>query len=325
MNNLISVIIPVYNSAKYLERCLESVVHQTHKNLEIIIVNDGSDDQSAEIINLWGQKDPRIIQIHQTNQGVSAARNQGLKIAKGNCIGFIDADDAVEEDLYEFLYHNLEKYEADISHCGFKLVKQDCLKNFYDTGIILVQNKGEALADILSGERIEPSVWNKLYRKSILKNVYFQNDIKTNEDLLFNVEAFYNAKLSVFEDQVKYSYFSNSDSASRSTFTIKKAEDLTEVGKRIKEILKEDSIREKAEKFYTAKLIMVLQALQINQLQNSTFAKSLRKEVSSLRATPMGFRTRVLKIILIQFPYLYSTFRFVYDLFFVKNQKWKNH
>ena len=325
MNNLISVIIPVYNSGKYLERCLNSLIAQTHENLEIIIINDGSKDNSAEIIEKFTSKDQRIIAVHQENQGVSAARNKGLEIAKGEFIGFVDADDEAEKDLYELLYHNLQKYEADISHCGFELVKPDETIKFHDSGIVLIQTKFDAIAEILSGQRIEPSTCNKLYKKSVLQNVFFPSDIKTNEDLLFNVEAFYNAEKSVFEDQVKYKYFSNSTSASHSVFTEKKAEDLYAVAKRIKEILKDEHIKGRADQFYAAKLLTILQALQTNHLQNSALAKTLRREISPLNVSEMGLRTQVLKMVLVKFPFLYPAFRFVYDLFFIKNQKWKNH
>ena len=304
---------------------MQSVISQTHQNLEIIVINDGSQDQSAEIINLWAQKDQRIIPIHQKNQGVSSARNEGLKIAKGDYIGFIDADDEAKIDMYEFLYKNLLKYDADISHCGFELVKPNQTIQFHNTEIILVQHQYEGVAEILSGQRVEPSTCNKLYKKSVLRNVFFPKNIKTNEDLLFNVEAFNNAKKSIFEDQVKYKYISNSESASRSMFTLKKAEDLYKVAEKIKEILKNEPIKERAELFYTQKLITILQALHSNQLQNTKFTKSLRKEISALDVTKMGFRTIVLKMVLVKFPFFYTSFRFVYDLFYMKNQKWKNH
>ena len=325
MNDLISIIIPVFNNEKHLERCVKSVIAQTHQHLEIIIINDGSQDHSATIIEELAAHDRRIITFHQENQGVSAARNKGLHLATGDFIGFIDADDETYPDLYEFLLQNLLQHHADISHCGFEWVKADQTLKFHDSGIVLVQNKEEGLSEILSGQRVEPSTCNKLYRKSVLQNVFFPEDIKTNEDLLFNVEAFYNAEKSVFEDQIKYKYHSNSNSASRSAFTLKKAEDLYKVAQRIKEIVVGDGLLEKADRFYIGKLLTILQALQNNQLQKTEFAKSLRQELAALNFSKLGLRIQVLKMVLVKFPFLYPVFRFMYDLFFMKNQKWKNH
>ena len=105
----------------------------------------------------------------------------------------------------------------------------------------------------------------------------------------------------------------------------KKAEDLYAVAKRIKEILKDEHIKERADQFYAAKLLTILQALQTNHLQSSALAKTLRREISPLNISEIGLRTQVLKMVLVKFPFLYPAFRFVYDLFFMKNQKWKNH
>ncbi len=325
MNNLISVIIPVYNNDKYLKRCLESVCGQTHQNLEIIIVNDGSEDNSAEIIEDFSLRDKRVVVFHQENQGVSAARNKGLHLAKGDCIGFVDADDILYEDMYEFLFQNLENYNADISHCGFELVKPDATIRFHGTGDILIQNKYEALIEILSGVKVEPSACTKLYRKCVLKNVFFPLDIKINEDLLFNVEAFHKAHNSVFKDTIKYKYFSNPCSASRSKFTQKKATDLYAVAVRIYDILKNTPIREQAELFYVEKLLTILQALQSNKLQGVKISKKLRHEISTINVRSMGIRICVLKTLLLDYSIFYPVFRFVYDLLFMKKQKWKNH
>lgn len=118
----ISIIIPVYNIAEYLPRCLDSVLVQTHKNLEIIVVDDGSIDSSKDVINAYAEKDSRIVAIFKENSGVSDTRNKGLEIATGDYIGFVDGDDYIEPDMYEILLKNALKYNADISHCGYKLI-----------------------------------------------------------------------------------------------------------------------------------------------------------------------------------------------------------
>ncbi|MDQ0478174.1 glycosyltransferase [Chryseobacterium sp. MDT2-18] len=323
MNDLISVIIPVYNNAQYLERCLESVVSQTYRNLEIIIVNDGSQDRSAEIIECFSSRDHRIIAIHQKNQGVSAARNAGLAIAKGNCIGFVDADDEVHPDMYEFLYHNLEKYEVDISHCGFELVKSDPTVKFHDTGIVLVQNKVEALKELLAGDRVEPSTCNKLFKMEILKKIRFAVDIKINEDLLFNVEAFNNAQRSIFEDVVKYKYHHNPVSASRSSKILFIQEEVYKAAQKIRLLLQDDEMKEAVEKFYVTKLLTSLKSLKKHHLFASELAKRHRTELKQNTTKKLGLRVSILKNLLVYFPFFYHPFIYFYDMLFAKNQKWK--
>lgn len=124
MSPQISLIIPVYNVENYIIRCLESTIHQTYINLEIILVDDGSTDNSGKICDEYALSDKRITVIHQTNQGLSMARNNGIDVATGDYISFIDSDDWIEHDMYEFLYHNLIQYKADISMCKFKAINE---------------------------------------------------------------------------------------------------------------------------------------------------------------------------------------------------------
>jgi|APEBP8051073220_1049391.scaffolds.fasta_scaffold02130_5 Glycosyltransferases involved in cell wall biogenesis len=325
MDKLISIIIPVYNGEHFLERCLRSVIAQTYKNLEIIVVNDGSTDRSAEKINRFVEIDKRIIPIHQQNKGVSAARNAGLKKATGDFIGFVDGDDEVLPDMYEFLLNNAINYDADISHCGFELVKKDSTINFHNTGVMMTHNKFQGVAEILSGQRVEPSPCNKLFKKEVIANVSFPEDIKNNEDLLFNVEAFYHANTSVFQDVVKYKYIHNSESASRTSFTVEKANDIYQVAKRIKFLLNDEPLKENVERFYAFKMLTLLQVMHQNRLRKSEIANIIRTEVSKIQTRKMGFRIHFTKVLLMTFPFLYGASRFIYDLFFSKNQKWKNH
>ena len=324
MKELISVIIPAYNAEQFLGACLSSMTEQTYENLEVIVVNDGSSDKTGEIAAQWGQKDFRIKVVHQDNQGVSAARNAGLEIAKGDYIGFVDADDEVKNDFYEFLYQNLKKYEADISHCGFELVKNERIVQFHNTGIILVQNKVEALQELLSGARIEPSTCNKLFKKEVIKNLFFATDIKFNEDLLFNIEAFKNAEKTVFEDVVKYKYNFNPSSASRSSKTLFIEEEIYNAAKRVRFLLQDNETKAAVEKFYVAKLLTSLKSLKKDKLFQTGVAKKMRSELKQNTTRNLGLRLSVLKVLLVNFPFLYDPIIYFYDLLFAKNQKWNN-
>lgn len=323
MNDLISIIIPAYNAEPFLETTLRSVVAQTYQNIEIIVVNDGSTDQTGEIADEWARKDERIIAIRQGNQGVSAARNKGLAIAKGNYIGFVDADDEIEPDMYEFLYDNIRKYDADISHCGFELVKKDKTVQFHNTGIILVQDRVQVLQELLAGTRVEPSACTKLFKKEIIQNIRFATDIKINEDLLFNMEAFNNSQKSIFEDVVKYKYQYNPNSASRSSKTLFIGEEVYKVANRIKMLFQDEEIKDSVEKFYVAKLLTTLKSLKKHRLFKSELAKQHRAELKRNTAKNLGLRLSVLKNLLVYFPFFYDPFIYFYDMLFATNQKWK--
>ena len=323
MNDLISIIIPVFNNDKHLERCLESVISQTYENLEIIIINDGSTDNTGKLLDEIVLKDHRIKLIHQQNQGVSTTRNNALKIATGNLIGFIDADDEIASDMYEFLHHNLQKYNADISHCGFELKKMDKIVKFHGTGITLLQDNFEAIKELLSGKRVEPSSCTKLFRKSVIGSTKFASDIKINEDLLFNIEVFLNAKKIIFEDVVKYRYNFNPASASRSSQALDRLKDGYEVANRIKKLLIQKEVKDSLNQFYVGKLLANLKTFKDENKFTTDFAKIHSAELRKITTKNMGLRIRTLKSLLLNFPFLYHPFVFFYAIFFSKNQKWK--
>ncbi|WP_147556461.1 glycosyltransferase family 2 protein [Catenibacterium mitsuokai] len=193
-NNLISVIVPVYNLENYIERCLASIQSQTYSNIEIIVVDDGSIDSSWNIINRIAKEDNRIIPIHKENGGVSSARMLGLANANGEWIGFVDGDDEIEEDMYEVLINNAFEYDADISHCGYKMIFNDGrITSFYDTKVKKIQDNTTGIIDLLEGDLIEPGLCNKLYKKSLFEDIELDTNIKINEDLLLNYYLFKNS------------------------------------------------------------------------------------------------------------------------------------
>lgn len=122
MDKVISVIIPVYNIEKYLDRCLESIINQSYTNLEIILIDDGSTDNSGKICDDYKNQDNRIIVVHKKNEGVSQARNLGISIATGEFLSFVDGDDTVEKDMFLTLINNAYKYNADFSCCGVRFI-----------------------------------------------------------------------------------------------------------------------------------------------------------------------------------------------------------
>lgn len=236
----ISIIVPVYNIAQYLARCLDSIINQTYKNLEIIIVDDGSVDSSREIIEEYKKKDSRIISIFKENSGVSDTRNLGIESATGDYIGFVDGDDYIEPNMFEFLMDNAIKHNADISHCGYQMVFPSRTDYYYNTGEVIVQDNNKGVLDLLQGTIIEPGIWNKLYKRSVIGDVRMPSGIRINEDFLFNVMVFANAEKSVFEDKPMYHYILRKNSAATSSISEHKLFDGETVRERIVELFKDN-------------------------------------------------------------------------------------
>ena len=234
----ISVIVPVYNIEKYIVKTVESIRNQTHKNLEIILVDDGSSDNSGRILDDIAAKDSRIQVIHQENFGVTSARIAGIKIATGDWIGFVDGDDFIEPDMYDVLLKNAVEYQADISHCGYQMVFPSRVDYYHNTKRKVLQDVQKGLYDLLSGDYVEPGLWNKLYRSSIVKDVINQDlvdkSIKINEDILMNYYFFKFAKVSVFYDICPYHYILREGSAATSKINQNKLYDPIRVLKIIK-------------------------------------------------------------------------------------------
>lgn len=213
----ISIIIPVFNIEAHISGCLDSVIAQTYRNLEIIIVDDGSKDNTPAIADQYAMRDSRIRLIHQENSGVTSARLNGVAVAKGDFIGFVDGDDYIEPDMFQKLMENAVKFHADISHCGYRMVFHNRVDMYYGTGRLVEQDRMTGLKDLLTGAFIEPGLVNKLFRRELfdglLHNGVMDRSIKNHEDLLMNYYLFREAKTSVFEDVCPYHYLVRGDSA----------------------------------------------------------------------------------------------------------------
>ena len=245
MFDLISIIVPVYNIAQDLPNCLDSILAQTYPNIEIVAVNDGSPDDSGEILDRYAERHANIRVIHKENGGVTSARLRGIQEASGEWIGFVDGDDMIEPDMYERLLKNAKEHDAQISHCGYQLCLPDGRVNyFHNTGLLAKQDKTTALKELLSGSIIEPGLWNKLFHKTLFHNLLHgdavDTSIKINEDLLMNFYLFSAAEQTVFEDWCPYLYIAREGSASRSKLNLHKIYDPI----RVKEIIRKAASEE---------------------------------------------------------------------------------
>lgn len=217
---LISVIVPVYNVEAYLERCICSIISQSYKMLEIILVDDGSTDNSGKICDAYKEKDERIKVIHKSNAGPSVARNYGLQIASGNYIGFIDSDDYIAADMYEELYKCM-KPGIDIVCCGSLSVEKHKKRIAFKTKGVTVFNREEALFELLKGELISFSACDKLFRKELIKGTRFPK-ARLCEDLPFTYQMIKGSNKVVNIGAVKYFYCYRENSRSKAAFTIKR-------------------------------------------------------------------------------------------------------
>ncbi len=183
-NSLISIIVPIFNVETYISECIESIQNQTYQNLQIILVDDGSVDQSGIICDKYALKDLRIEVIHQHNQGVVAARKHGLDRAKGKYIGFVDGDDYIEPDMYQMLIQEMERSKADFVHSGFWESNKKI--EFSNERIKVSEVRYKLLKDVILESYITPSNWSKLFKAHLIKRAYDQldNDCSLGEDLL---------------------------------------------------------------------------------------------------------------------------------------------
>ena len=217
-DNMISVIIPAYNCAQWLPRCLESLLNQTYPNLEIIVVNDGSKDNTIEVMTDYTDRYEHVKLITKKNGGEYAARVTGVEHARGSWVAFVDADDEVDPDMYERLMRNAQTYNAQISHCGFKMVYSDGkIVYLHNTGELRIQNRETALRDLLEEIIVENGLPGKLFRKELFVGIKERMDfsIVNNGDMLMNYYLFEKIETAVFEDFCPYHYLQRQGSASR--------------------------------------------------------------------------------------------------------------
>lgn len=211
----ISVIIPVFNMQEHLTRCIDSVISQSYKNLEIILVDDGSTDNSASICDSYKSLDKRIKVIHKANGGLSSARNEGLEVATGELIAFVDSDDWLEFDMLEYLINILYKYNSDIAEC-------DAFREVYDERINKSQPNKEHI-NLLSREQAllmiiktsKTGVWKRLYRSFLFQDIRFPDGM-INEDFIVSYQVFAKSKKIAVSNQKKYYYYQGGQSITRS-------------------------------------------------------------------------------------------------------------
>lgn len=209
---LISVIVPVYNVEKYLNKCVESIINQSYKNLQIILIDDGSKDKSGKICDEYAKKDKRIEVTHKENAGVSAARNTGVEKAKGEWITFVDADDWIEKGLCSILYIKARQNDCEIAMCGYSRVVGSSSEviNFKEKETIL--NSKEYLIAALNPQTGVGFCHTKLIKKTVINEIRFQEKLKVGEDAIYNEMIAKNITKAIYVKEPLYNYRINMNS-----------------------------------------------------------------------------------------------------------------
>jgi len=215
MTDKISIIVPVYNVEKYLKECIESILSQTYKNIEIILIDDGSTDNSGKICDEYLKKDSRVKVIHKENGGLSDARNTGIEIASGKYIGFVDSDDYIAKDMYDFLYQNIKRKNAEISGCNRFLVYENKIEIYGKKECYEVMDSQRAIQMLCTIGYIGASAYTKLYEAKLFKDIRYPKG-KINEDMYTTYKLFDKANRIVYDATPKYYYRQRSGSITNS-------------------------------------------------------------------------------------------------------------
>lgn len=204
---LVSVIVAVYNIEEYLPRCVDSILAQTYENLEIVLVDDGSQDRSGSICDAYAEKDRRVKVIHKKNGGLSDARNAGMDAASGEYIGFVDGDDWIEPDMYRAMYYACEREKAQVAACRYKqITKSGVIDGSAGNSVSL--SRDEALEIYVCGDDrylIYNSVWSKLFVRDLVGDMRFPVG-KNSEDIMFTTRAFCRMERLAYLDEAYYNY-----------------------------------------------------------------------------------------------------------------------
>lgn len=221
MNELITVIVPVYNVENYLERCIDSIINQTYKKLEILLINDGSKDKSGEICDDYAKKDDRIKVIHKENGGVSSARNIGLEKARGEYISFIDADDWIEKNMYEEMLKRIEESNVKMVRCSYYKEydeKQEALEHIYkENQKINLKHERQKVIELLISGRLHAYLPLLLIKKSVIsKNLKFNTQVAMREDMIWLIDLVCSLQSFYIDITPYYHYYQNPNSATNS-------------------------------------------------------------------------------------------------------------
>lgn len=289
--NLISVIVPIYNQQENLDRSIQSILNQKYENLEIILVNDGSTDESLSIMRHYEKKDSRIIIIDKSNGGVSSARNEGLKLAKGDLIGFIDPDDWIDSNMYSSMYNNLVKNNAEVVLCNYSVEKSDSKSSRIINTNKTKMKKDEIvnflIADMINMDTLDisrPSIMGSVCRMLIKKDMIFSNEITFDEnipymeDLLFVIDVLFNTDVAAIDSSIHYHY-NQIDGSASNRYLSNFFENHLEVFQKIKKLMINYNYMDVLDERLKYRYIYLI----MNTIKNEARSSNPKKETKKLK------------------------------------------
>ncbi|MDR3598468.1 glycosyltransferase [Clostridium sp.] len=312
----ISVIVPVYNVEKYLEKCVDSILSQTFKDFEVILVDDGSKDRCGIICDKYESLDNRVKVIHKTNGGLSSARNSGLEIASGEYVAFVDSDDWIDKSMYKELYNEAKKHNADIVQCKFIKAKDEnvSIYNNESNEAEVIRNL-EALCNLYNEKCIETVVtWNKLYRRYLFNDIVFPNG-KIHEDQFTTYKLLYKANKVVLVDKELYYYRQTPNSIMNSDFNMSRLDFLEALDQRLEffkkinnELLYKQTIKTYVNvlKEYYFKCQNSKNEEQILKIIREKYKK---KFIEYMNNNEVGFKDKVINTIFLISPGIYKNMK----------------
>ena len=264
MRDIVSVIVPIYKVEEYLEECIGSIVNQSYRDLEIILIDDGSPDKCPNICDTWGKKDSRIKVIHKKNGGLSDARNAGLNICSGKYIAFVDSDDMIRPNMIELLMSTLKREKADICACNINCIYPD-KEISWGTNRYTVGNSERMLGMLYSDSEFPVCVWNKVYKRELFDTIRFPKG-KTCEDAFTMYLLLHKAQRIVQITDALYCYRIRSDSIMTSSFS-KRSMDEEEAWRMNYEFMRVHYpiLKKKAYTFYLQSVNILIHKIKIEQ------------------------------------------------------------
>ena len=314
----LSIIVPIYNVEKYLPRCIESILNQTFKDFELVLVNDGSTDKCKEICEKYKKMDSRIIVANKKNGGLSSARNLGLDISKGDYIGFVDSDDFIHVNMYEILFNIINTNGSDIVICDYHKVNEDNIKkceemksNNHDIRVENINNI-DSIEKVLTVGKKFIVAWNKIYKRSLFDNLRYKEGVIYEDEFLAHRILYKCSKVSII-NQALYYYVQRKGSIVNSPFSSKNFDKVYAIKDRV-DFLNEKKITnliDKAEKSFMDYFVWNY-FMGYQRLENIEYElKGLKKEFNSvfyriLDNKFISLNEKITLFILYLSPYLYN-------------------
>ena len=281
---LISVIVPIYGVEKYLNKCVESLVSQTHKDLEIILVDDGSKDNCPKMCDAWAEKDSRIKVVHKENGGLSDARNAGYPYAAGDYLSFIDSDDYIESTFFEKLLAKMEESGADIVECGTRYVDEEGKELKVRPSQDGEFDKITALKMLVKEKGLYQTVWNKLYKKEVIGGLLFEKG-KYNEDEFWTYRVFDKAEKVVSIEEPLYNYLQRGSSIIGVGYNLRRLDGLDALYERMQYLQKYEQLSDLVCQDFIMATLWHMQSV-MRHLKGDVKKQTIKKIKGMLKNTP---------------------------------------